>query len=382
MIEFKAECGHMVRVKDDQAGDVIRCSYCGRRAAVPDTEEENLGALLDGFESPQAAPGAPGQRKRSAKRLLPWRRSAWKKYNPFGTILRLAYAALLIIIIALVVRLYVGDTSDILRWIQGASTGASGGQTDVVPPPIDRDLPKVGLIVAGRRTGLYVDSTPWGAMVWVIERSKAPNRGRIHEVSGVTTSRAEGQFLRLSTGSYVVDVALPWNDPALNDPNLPYFERYWEFRRAIEEASDGERIRLMEEYFVPDDAWPVFVDQTEEQIYLVRQYRNVQVRNDRAVGVRALFLPRIVLAGGEGFSVAELVTSYLPPSRAYTFDEAHTRNELLYYGVPEADQDSIVEALSRIGVIPYLTPGGRTRLFKIGIGDGVFTTKVIREATE
>ena len=40
MIEFKAECGHTVRAKDEDAGKVVRCSYCGREAPVPSKGED------------------------------------------------------------------------------------------------------------------------------------------------------------------------------------------------------------------------------------------------------------------------------------------------------------------------------------------------------
>ena len=38
MIEFKAECGHTIRAKDEDVGKVVRCAYCGREAQVPEDE--------------------------------------------------------------------------------------------------------------------------------------------------------------------------------------------------------------------------------------------------------------------------------------------------------------------------------------------------------
>jgi hypothetical protein len=230
--------------------------------------------------------------------------------------------------------------------------------------------------------GLNISSTPRGADAYCVEESKAPASGRIKEVAGCKQTRANGGWLRLSDGDYVVEVVLAWNDPSLNDPKLPYYEKYIEFRRAVEHASDQERIELLEDYFVPDEASYAFIDQTEEQIYIVRQYRNVRIRNERSEGVRALFLPRIVLAGQNSFSIGRLVTDYIPKERTYKFSDPYVRNELDYYGVPESDRLFVIEALARIGVVPYVTPDGHTRLFKIGMHDGTFTAKVVREATE
>jgi hypothetical protein len=134
----------------------------------------------------------------------------------------------------------------------------------------------------------------------------------------------------------------------------------------------------VENYFLPDEASAVFFDQTEEQKYIVRQYRDVEIRDGRSAGVRGLFLPRLPAADGR-FSIEELVVNYLPETVNYTFDEQYVRDELDYYGVSAEDQPWILKALSRIGVIPYVAPNKRTLIFKIGIEDGSFATRVIRE---
>ena len=50
MIEFKAECGHTVRARDEDAGGVIRCSYCGRNAKVPDNLDSDLDFLFQDLD--------------------------------------------------------------------------------------------------------------------------------------------------------------------------------------------------------------------------------------------------------------------------------------------------------------------------------------------
>jgi hypothetical protein len=95
-----------------------------------------------------------------------------------------------------------------------------------------------------------------------------------------------------------------------------------------------------------------------------------------------LFLPRIHKPGSDSFSIAQLVADYLPGGKRYVFNEGHVRSELRFFGVPSQDRQIIVDALERIGMVPYVTPDARTRLFKIDIHDGMCTGKVIREAGE
>ena len=155
---------------------------------------------------------------------------------------------------------------------------------------------------------------------------------------------ANGTSLSVADGSYVVDVMLPWNDPNLNDSTLPYFSMYREFRRKIEYASDNERRDLLEEYFVPDGAVEVFIDQTPDQIFIVRRFVGIHVRDGRSRGVRALFLPKVARDSGATFSIEPLVERYLPVEPAYAFSRAHVQSELDYYEVSLTDREAILES--------------------------------------
>lgn len=379
MIEFKADCGHTVRAKDDDAGGVVRCSYCGRNAAVPDARDEDLDFLFRDFE--QSAERAEATRAKRPRRHRFFSRKRPRRphgFDPFSLILRMCYAALLISIVIVVGQKYV---LPLLREGLSGRLTRHAEETPVQAQPRKTRTQERGPGLIGvAPLGLYISSTPPDAWVYVIEAAQAPLTGRIARAPGCKQLRANGDPIRLPDGTYVVEVVLPWNDPDLNDPSLPYYENYRAFRRAIENAGDDVRARLVEQFFLPDEAWPVFVDQTEEQIFLVRQYRDVEVRNGRSQGVRALFLPKIKPGGRGTFSIAQVVTHYLPSRKAYNFDEEYVRNELRYYEVPEPDQLFVIEGLARIGVMPYVTPDGRTRLFKIGIHDGIFAAKVIRES--
>ncbi len=384
MIEFKAECGHTVRAKDADAGGVVRCSYCGRKVNVPDNMDDDLDFLFQDIQQP-GEPSVARRRKRSrVRRIFAKRPRSSGQFDPFAIIFRMCYAALLVTIVVFVGKKYflpLFQEGGLYTRVASRAREPPAGETPTAVTEPQR-VRRKGLITNGDLSGLYVNSTPPGAMVYCVEASKAPTAGRIHGIEGCVQTRAGGEWFRLSDDTYVVEVVLPWNDPSLNDPDLPYYQKYREFRRAIEHASDEERMRLLEDYFVADEARPVFIDQTEEQIYIVRQYRNVQVRNGRSKGVRALFLPKILLPGRKSFSIEQLVTDYIPKKTAYNIAETYVLNELDYYGVPKPDRLFVIEALERLGVIPYVTPDGRTRLFKIALDDGMFASKVIREAKE
>jgi hypothetical protein len=139
-------------------------------------------------------------------------------------------------------------------------------------------------------------------------------------------------------------------------------------------------MKLLNQFFIPDEAAAGFIDQTSEQLYIVRQYRTVPVREGRSPGVRALFLPRLSTREDGYFSIEPLLFGYLASGRVYGFDEAQVRRELDYHGVPAADQPFVLQALARAGVISYMTPNRELRLFKIDIHDGSLTTRVLQAA--
>ncbi len=369
MIEFKAECGHTVRAKDEDAGGLVRCSYCGRPANVPEGAGDDLDFLFSDVEQADDV-GSSRKRKRSKGRLLARRKRRPGEFNPFAVVLRLCYGALLIVIVIIVGRMFV------MPLFKGEGLGgrpnffSPPGPVKPDPPePRKREPVKPGLIARKNLIGLYVNSTPPGAKVYCVPASKAPEQGRVHKAKGVIELQVGESYKRLADGEYVVEVVFAWNDQPLT-----VYDGYLDFRRSFHPASDDERDDLIKEYFVPDEGI-MFVDETEEQIYLVKQYRNVEVVNKQSDGVRALFLPRILQADGRSLSIEELVTRHTPEEPAYSFDRRYVSDELRFNGVKETDLSFVLEGLSRIGVIPYVTADRRTLLFKIHIRDGRFTVR-------
>ena len=381
MIEFKAECGHTVRAKDEDAGGVVRCSYCGRNAGVPDSHEDDLEFLFrDTGEDSTSRPGIPRTPKR---RFFNKRARTSGQFDPYALIIKMCYAAALISIVIVVGNKFVlplfEDGGLSIRGSKRAKSpnepSPSGGRRK----PTQR---RRGGLIDVDPVGMYVGSVPPQAWVYLVEESAAPSHGRILGVPGAKASTANGNALRLQDGLYAVEVVLPTHYPSLNDVSLPSYEDFLTLRRSIWTASDQERTLLLDEYFLPDEALRVFIDQVDEVYDIVRQYRNVRVRDGRSKGVRALFLPRIRKPGSDSFSIAQLVADYLPGGKKYVFNDDHVRGELRLFGVPSRDRQIIVDALERIGVMPYVTPDGKTRLFTIDLHDGMCTAKVIREAGE
>lgn len=381
MIEFKANCGHTVRARDEDAGGAVRCSYCGKTVAVPDPAAGNLDYLFNEIpaQGPEEAAPRRWRKKNKAAKLPP---KSTSEIDPFGIALRLCYFALLLVIIIVVGRKWV---MPMLDKEERARRLAGGGVVDASPagpasePDSDFRETGRGLLHEGTRIGLYAASVPDGAQVFAIEEFKAPRSGRIFRQSGVIVLRSSGAFSRVPDGSYLVEMALPWNDPGLNDPALPGYGDYLGFRRNLSRSSDAQRKQLQDEYFLPDEATITFVADDGEQTYFVRQYRGVEVHQGRSKGVRGLFLPKFAKSEEKAFSIEPLLHGYIPATRRYGFDEKLVRAELHFYEVPGADQQPIMEALSRIGIIPYAARNGSIMVFKIDIAQGGFAARVIRE---
>lgn len=385
MIVYKAECGHTVRARDEDAGGVVRCSYCGRNVKVPETEDANLDFLFEDVDQTNK----PAKERKPRRRLFGRSRAAGdqrreRQFDPFGIIIRLCYFAVLLIIVIVVARKFVMPLFDAEERAKrlgaaGKTAAATSAESADATPRARRD--GLGLITKDSIGGLYVASTPEGAEVYVVEESKAPASGRINRLANACASSTNKFVTHLPDGKYLVEVAFTWNDRSLSDRRLSNYNDYMSFRKSIEQASDSQRKQLVREYFIPDEAADAFVAKTDEQIFFVRQYRGIEVLQGQSKGVRALFLPRLGKREGRPFTIEPLVVGYIPEVRAYAFDESQARNELSdMYGVPESDRRFIIEALSRIGVMPYMTPDRRLWMFKIDIHNGAFTARVLQEA--
>ncbi len=375
MIEFKAECGHTVRARDEDGGGVVRCSYCGKPANVPEGSADDLDFLFNDVEQ-DSNDSKRGKRRWRKSRGAATRKRARGQFNPFAVVLRFCYAALLIIIVVVV-----GDQFVIPLFREGgvANRSSTPGGRDDVSGGSSRDARGSPDVRRGRtskpRPGvLLASSFPPGARIFCIKAEDAPPEGRIHREKKVTT--CVNEICKLSGyGVFVVEVAIP-----VRDSQLRLFPGFNNFRRKLRDTSKvKERQRMAEEYFIPDGS-VVLVDRVGGQEYIVRQYRQERLK-DRATAVRALFLPRIPKAAGRGYSIDALIKdAFIPEGNAHEFDVADVSDELKsFFNIEQPERDAIVEALRRIGVISYVTPDGRTNLFEIDVENGMLGDKVITD---
>lgn len=378
MIEFKAECGHTIRAKDEDAGGVVRCSYCGKEAGVPEGKNDSLDFLF------QDAPQGEESADKKAKRKRSWNtgifiRRGRKEFDPFAVVLKLCYAALLIIIVIVVGAKFFKPF--VTEWLPEL-VASWFPDKPTPPPPSDHDNDNQGGDDKPSRRGyighvpeVFIASTPPGATgYWGQVPKHLPTRSIYHEPRTVKKFDVgkTPPDLRESQ-KYLVEIVFPLASPELAEH---LGESYVRFRKSIISTSDDKKRRkLANEYFLPDGADDVFIDELQGLTCVVRRYQVSVPRKGRAKPIRALFLPRNGESGAP-LHIKELL-SYIPDRTMYNIDDEYVERELLeFYDVPEGDEQYVREALSRIGVCPYTMPDGRMHLFKIhpesGIIDGEF----------
>ncbi len=380
MIEFKADCGHTVRARDEDAGKKVKCSYCGVDTPVPGQSPDDLDFLFNEIDE-SGPPAAAVPRRRRGRRAAPFSQVA-RGDTPMGLAAKFVYAVVLLGIIFVVFKQFAWPA--LSSWSSAPAKRLTPETSESAEPePRHRTARTttnglIGLDVG--RGGLYLASFPPAATAYYVNAQSMDKPGRVADVRGCQRVLTDAQ-VNTAEDTYTVEVAFAWNSP-----NLTHYDGYSEFRRQLENAppasarsTDGAKSRddLANEWFLKDGADRVMVVETDDQMYIVRQFHNVRVRQDRWTAVRVLFIPADITAQALTTKVVQIPTQY-------SFDEEYVRGELQYYAVPAADRMYVLDLLKRIGVMPYrtkdpLTNVARTRLFKIGLEDGMFAAPVIEE---
>ncbi|MCK4660593.1 MAG: hypothetical protein KAV82_13815 [Phycisphaerae bacterium] len=384
MIEFKGECGHTIRAKDEDAGKVVRCSYCGREAPVPDEQEDQLSFLLNEvertgeFESPRRKLFGKSNPSQSAARST---RSPGD-FNPFAIALKMCYAAVIITVLIVSGKFAYKWWIDVDRPSVTARTDSRHGDGKQQPMTSGdirtRNSPQCGLLrppLPEGKSGIFINSVPPKAMVYVRRAEDASGLCIIKDPKVKTRGRT-GTAIRLQPDIYEVAVVL---EPS--DPQLMAFPGYQQARRKFDDprARMEARVKVLEDYFMPDRAKRIAIETRSDSSQVIVRYYEVEVVKGSWTPETALFLP-------EELELAELM-NYFPKGKVFGFDAEAVRQELSFQEVPQEDQPFLIDALSQIGMFPYrLDTGDKKgkkdkvlayRVFRIGLVTGTISTTLL-----
>jgi len=371
MIEFKGECGHMIRARDEDVGQVVRCSYCGHESLVTPPAGDGMGGLLDEVERTGTydARATRAQRKQH-KAQTKGTAVQGGPADPFDVIKKMIYVAIAIVVIALAWNL----TTDFLREQQqkdrhmagpGRSTpgpSSPGGRPNENQTDSRQNRGK-GLLTTrldSQQQGVYVTSIPSRLSVYALE--SWDHRQEFMTTEGASLNIRTDTSVRFTPGDHYIAVAIRVNHPELMDePGFP------ELRRRIE--SGDYQPAVLDSFFAMDGSIATRVEQRADSLYLVRVFeQKVPARGWKQV--TALFLA--------SRPISSLVEK-LPDREQYGFDDEIARGELEFYKVPPEDHDAIITALKRIGRVVYAPEDSADhRVFRVDLEDGMLTSYQLR----
>ncbi|HNO78649.1 MAG TPA: hypothetical protein PKN33_11365 [Phycisphaerae bacterium] len=369
MIEFKGECGHTIRARDEDSGRIVRCSYCGKEALVTRQAQDDLDVLFDQVEqtgSYDAQATRVGQKFHKAKARQEKRIAAGKPaqaFDPFDIAMKMTYVAVIIILIFVGVK-YVPGLYETL-------TGGDSGETPIEqaehtesdnnhqPAPQSRK----GLLTESlnsQQEGVYVSSVPSGAGIYHLPKTSVT--GSILDDPMANKNMRTNRSLRLNPGQHTIAVAI-----RINDSKLMNLEGYEDLRRKIEDNDPG-RDRDVMEYFVPDGSVATRVEKLRGALHLVRVFE-CEVDSQTWESTTALFLPR-------SLGPKEIVDA-LPRQETFGYKDAEVQSELGFYQVSRTDMTYVETALKRVGVFSYKNADGTYRLFSIDPATGAVISRRI-----
>ncbi len=369
MIEFKGECGHTIRARDEDAGKVVRCSYCGREAMVTQEPQDELESLFGEMELTgeyDARTTKLGQ-KAARDRVKTQNRAASGKpataFDPFSIAVKMIYAAVIIIAVVVVVK-YTPGLYDKLR-NAGTQTPPPVAATEQGPEGASSSArQRHGLLnprLSAQQEGVFVSTVPSDAMVFCLPKHGV--RDTIIDDPAANKNIRTPASVRLNPGKYTIAVAL-----RINNSDLMRLPGYVDDLRRKVESNEFDNDALLAEYMIPDGCTSTFVATMRNSLYLVRTYE-IEVESKSWTPITGLFLPKSTPLG------KLIEADHLPQRKTFSFDMVAVERELDFYGVPSVDQKYIIDALKRIGKAYWLTADQRYRLFQIDLRDGQPTSK-------
>jgi len=374
MIEFRAECGHTIRARNEDAGKMVNCAYCGKKALVPSDEADPMDSLLaDTLEESR-------EQAQELDRAAPWGKGLGMAP------LRIAWTAIFVVLVLSVLLLT-------LRWVyrEVVSTGeapdpgpavVTGGTTLARPSPAeaspgeedqeDKPLPASPrgrnplADLPSRESGVCVFSVPPDLDVYVEE---LPVRGEerlgTNSFKGQTKA-GEGLMVTLGPGKYRVSVVTKVSNADLMD----YLGYPHKVRETIEGAGDIEAAAsAAEDYFIEDGGEEWRVEKRWDTHLLIKTYEVELGRKWRPI--YSLFLPEVSCAELPGFASGKV---------SFVFDDRLAEQELRYRSIPPKDVKTVLDTLECIGkAVVTDTEAGTVKVFWVLPDGSVASKKLIGE---
>lgn len=393
MIEFKADCGHVIQAPDQDAGKIVKCAYCGREVEAPLRDEEDPDLLFQEVDLNELAKSESlagvsvamtiqGHQKRA--RSAP---SAEDIAQTGNRVLRIslvaAFSTICLVVLVFGIRAMVSNMTSPER---PPSDGFGSPVAGVTPPQTpSRDLqPKavdtpttsvrdaaptepiavgsggrVDYSFASSSQGVFIEVFNKAARIYIRDRESTSQ-----EILGTDESEREGLGtleIPLPPGQYRIGVILPADDDQLTSLN-----GFDAIRSDLESESEDAALA---DFFVRDaSSETAFIDDSGFRQSVVRYY-DITVQSQEWVLVTSLFAPR---------GPIRTMLSYMPNDALYSFDTETAKRELLAHGVARREVSSVIDMLARAGqvVLPASDRGaGEFDIFEIDVRDGAFRTR-------
>lgn len=367
VIEFKGECGHTIRAKDEDEGKYVHCGYCGAEAQVPGKSNGQLDELFDRLaEGEETEEGTPRKKRRWGTK-----RGARKAggFDPVRTSWNLVSITLVLIVLIVVGKYgyrYYQRFAERVRTEQKETHQASSQESNPSSTGTETEPKKTttrqGLLrysLDHKRCGAYITSVPSGVRIYA-----RPADDEDTEILGRYERYFEGRtptVLALPPGEYDVALVVP-----TSQHELKAMKGYRELRWKIEYNENTDAVLR---YLAPDGSEETYLLKlTNKQQCLARRYR-VSVLDQNWTPVTGFFLPNVTLA--------ERLT-YVPDVKHFGFDNGEVCEELTYWGVDKADFDAICRFLARTGKLVLPDPQTHAhRSLEIDLATGDVVTRLI-----
>lgn len=371
MIEFKAECGHTVRAKDEDEGKVVRCTYCGKEAQVPSKSADDEFDVLFSEVEKTGVYDAPTERERRKRmRAKPKVEKARVRGDgqALSIVLKLCYAGIIICVLIFVGKKAYehiqapGESAPIVGKKPKPHEKESEGVELIPPPaPIEKRRGLLHTSLPSKGCGLYVESVPRGADVYIARAGTVTGSVLADEK---VERHGAGEVVKLEPGRYEVYVAL-----RVGDGNLMHMPGYEDVRRRLT-GRDRDDEKALCSYFQPDGSVEMWTDSLPgpSPLMIVRKYECIVFERTWRPLV-ALFLPQ---------GPIESFIDYVPHRDTFGFEPRDVETELDFHSIADPeDREDITEMLHWVGACSYQEdPRGSYRLFAVMLDGSIYTRAV------